>query len=79
VFQNGALRKIFGPNRYEVTGEGRRLHNEEIYDLHCSRNIIRVIVSRRKVSGTCSTFGDEERCIQGFGGETCGKETTCQN
>jgi len=64
------LRKIFGPNRDEVTGEGRRLHNEELYDLYCSRNVIRVIVSSRIVSGACSRYGDEERCIQGFGGET---------
>ena len=36
------LRKIFGPKRVEVTGEGRRLHNEELKDLYCSSNIVRV-------------------------------------
>jgi hypothetical protein len=47
VFENRVLRRIFGPKRYEVTGEGRRLHNEELNDLYSSSNIIRVIKSRR--------------------------------
>jgi len=46
VFENRMLRRIFGPKRDEVTGEWRRLHNKELYDLY-SRNIIRVIKSRR--------------------------------
>ena len=37
------LRRIFGPKRDEVTGEWRRLHNEELYDLYPLTNIIRVI------------------------------------
>ena len=41
------LRRLFGPKRDEVTGEWRKLHNEELNDLHCSRNSIRVIKSRR--------------------------------
>jgi hypothetical protein len=40
-------RRIFGPKRDEVTGEWRRLHNEELYDLYSSPNIFRVIKSRR--------------------------------
>ena len=47
VFQNRVLRRIFGPKRDEVTGEWRKLHNEELNDLHSSPNIIRVIKSRR--------------------------------
>jgi hypothetical protein len=47
VFENMMLRKIFGPKRDELTGEWRRLHNEELYDLYFSPNIIRVIKSRR--------------------------------
>jgi hypothetical protein len=43
VFENRVLRRIFGPKRDEVKGEWRKLHNEEIYDLYCSANIIRVI------------------------------------
>jgi hypothetical protein len=43
VFENRALRRIFRPKRDEVTGEWRRLHNEELYALYSSPNIIRVI------------------------------------
>ena len=41
------FRRIFGPRRNEVTSEWRRLHNEELNDLYCSPNIVRVIKSRR--------------------------------
>jgi len=43
VFENRVLRRIFGPKRDEVTGERRTLHNEELYDLYWSPNIVRVI------------------------------------
>jgi len=46
VFGNKVLRRIFGSRRDEVTGEWRRLHNEEINDLY-SPSIVRVIKSRR--------------------------------
>jgi hypothetical protein len=47
VFGNRVLRRIFGPNRKEVMGSWRRLHNEERRDLYVSPNVIRVIKSRR--------------------------------
>ena len=47
VFENGMLRRIFGPKRDEVTGECRKLHNEELKGLYSSPNIVRVIKSRR--------------------------------
>jgi hypothetical protein len=47
VFENRVLRRIFGPKRDEVTGEWRRLHNEELNDLYSSPNIFRVVKSRR--------------------------------
>jgi hypothetical protein len=40
------LRRIFGPKRDEITGVWRKLHNEELYDLYSSPNIVRVINSR---------------------------------
>jgi hypothetical protein len=46
VFENMALRRIFGPRRDEVTGEWRKLHNEELNDLYCSPIILRAIKSR---------------------------------
>ena len=47
VFENIMLRRIFGPERDEVTGKWRKLHNEELHDLYCSPYIFRVIKSRR--------------------------------
>ena len=47
VFENGVLRRIFGPKRDEVTGEWRKLHNKELKGLYSSPNIVRVIKSRR--------------------------------
>ena len=47
VFKNRMLRRILGPKRGEVTGERRRLHNQQLYDLYCSPNIIQVIKSRK--------------------------------
>jgi len=47
VFDNMVLRRIFGPRRDEVTGEWRRLHNEELNDLYSSPNIVRMIKWRR--------------------------------
>jgi len=45
--ENRELRRIFGPKRDEVTGEWRKLHNEELSDLYCSPTIVRGITSRR--------------------------------
>ena len=40
VFENKVLRRIFGPRRDEVTGDWRRLHNEELNDLYSSPNMV---------------------------------------
>jgi hypothetical protein len=47
VFENKVLRRIFGPNRDEVTGGWRKLHNEELRDLYSSPSLVRIIESRR--------------------------------
>jgi ornithine carbamoyltransferase len=47
VFEKSVLRRIFGLKRGEVTGEWRKLHNEELKYMHCLPNIIRVVKSRR--------------------------------
>jgi hypothetical protein len=47
VFENRVLRRVFGPKRDEVTGEWRKLRNEELNDLYSLTNIVRVVNSRR--------------------------------
>ena len=47
VFENWVQRRIFGPKRDEVTGEWRKLHNEDLNDLYSSPNIFWIIKSRR--------------------------------
>jgi hypothetical protein len=56
VFENRVLRRIFGPNRDEVTGEWRKVHNDKI--------------EKNEMGGACNTYVGSERCVQGFGGET---------
>ena len=71
MFENSVPRRIFGPKREAVTGEWRKLHNEELSYLYSSPNIVRVIKSRRmRWEGACSAYGGGERRIHGFGGET---------
>jgi hypothetical protein len=60
VFENTVLRKIFGSKRDEVTGEWRKLYNEELHDLYSSPTIERVIKSRRmKWTGNVAGMGKE--------------------
>jgi len=69
----------FNNNYYpydEVTGDQRKVHNEELNDLYCSLNIVWVSKSTMECAGHVTHKGGEERCIQGFGVETWGKETT---
>jgi len=71
VFENRVLRRMFRPKRNEVTGEWRKLHNEELNDTYCSQNIFRVLKWRRmKWVGHVARMGGGERCRGGFGKET---------
>jgi hypothetical protein len=61
VFENRVLRRIFGPKRYEVMGEWKKLHNEELRDLYSSPSIIRIIKLRRmRWAGNVERMGGEE-------------------
>jgi hypothetical protein len=64
VFENRVLRRIFGPKRDEVTGEWRKLHNEELHILYSSPDIIRQIKSRRLRWAGQVTRMAEERCTR---------------
>ena len=54
VFDNRALRRIFGPKRDEVTGEWRKLHKDELNDLYFSPNIVQLI-KKNECGGACNT------------------------
>ena len=70
LFEKRVLRRIFGPKRDEVTGEWRKLHTEELNELYCPPNIVRVKKSTRIIwAGHVARVGEERR-LQGFGGET---------
>jgi hypothetical protein len=65
VFENRVLRRIFGPKREEVTGEWRKLHNEELHDLYCSTSIIRIIKSRRmRWAGHVARMGEKRNAYR---------------
>jgi hypothetical protein len=62
VFENRVLRGVFWPKRDEITGEWRKLHNEELNDLYSLHNIVRVVKSRRR-----RRAGHVARMIEGRG------------
>jgi len=69
------LRRIFGPRRDEVTGEWRRLRNEELNYLYSSPNIVRVIKSRRmRWAGQVARMGEERRAYRVLVGKSEGKK-----
>jgi hypothetical protein len=61
VFENRVLRRIFGPKRDEVTGDWRKLQNEELHNLYSSPNINQI--KEDEMGRACSTNGGEEECI----------------
>jgi hypothetical protein len=65
VFENRALRRIFGPKRDEVTGEWRKLDNEELHDLYSSPSIIRIIKARRmRWAGHVARMGEKMKAYR---------------
>jgi hypothetical protein len=71
VIENRVLRRIFWAKRDKVTGEWKKLHNEELNDLYSLPNIVQVVKSRRmRSAGHYCAYGEGERCAQGVGGET---------
>jgi hypothetical protein len=74
VFENRVLRRIFGLKRDEVTGNWRKLHNEELHDLYSSPNIIRMIKSRRmKRAGYVARMREKRNAYRRLVGKPEGK------
>jgi hypothetical protein len=77
VFENRVLRRIFGLKRDEVTGEWRKLYNEELRDLYSSPSIIRIIKSRRmRWAGPVARMGEKRNTYRLLVGKATEKETT---
>jgi hypothetical protein len=61
VFENRLMRRIFGPQRDEMMGDWRKLHNNELHNLYSSPNLTRMIKSRRmRWAGHVAQIGGEE-------------------
>ena len=74
VFENKVLRKIYGPKRDEMTGEWRRLHNEELHGLYDSPDVVRIMKSRRlRWAGHVARMGEKRRLYSIVVGKPEGK------
>jgi hypothetical protein len=74
VFENRVLRRTFSPNRDGVTGDWRKLHNEELHNLYSMPNIIRMIKSRRmRWAEHVARMGEKRNAYRILGGKPEGK------
>ena len=73
MFENRVLRRIFGPKREEVTGEWRKLLNEELNDLYSSPNIVKILKSRMRWAGHVSRMGERRGVFRVLVGKYEGK------
>ena len=74
MFGNKVLRKIYGPKRDEMTGEWRRLHNEELHGLYDSPDVVRIMKSRRlRWAGHVARMGEKRRLYSIVVGKPEGK------
>jgi hypothetical protein len=73
VSENRVLRRIFGPERDEVTVEWRKLHNEELNDMYSSPNIVWVIKSRTTWMGHVASIGQRSGVYRVLVGKPGGK------
>jgi len=73
VFENRVLRRIFGPERNEVTGKWRKLHNEELNDLYSSPDIVGVMKSGMRWAGHVARMGERRGLYKVLVGKPEGK------
>ena len=77
MFENRVLRRVFGPKRDELTGEWRKLYNEELSDMYSVPNIVRVVKSRRmRWTGHVARMRERRGAYRVLVGKPLGKETT---
>jgi hypothetical protein len=74
MFENRVLRRVFGPKRDEVTGEWKKLHNEELHNLYSSLDVIRQIKSRQiRYAGHVALMGEKRKLYKVLAGKPKGK------